>query len=216
MIVNLVYLEITETAAQQPYTDFLTITDSVVGIVVNILVIIGGILGLNYIKKLREKQKDSIFGYLTKLNVRINCIYQIFINNCDDITEQLIDISNRRIPSANKVQSTYNVMEILSQNASETLKFLMNEDDQIPAKKGWTDCLNSFISFLIDCEQLKNPTFFKWVNKDDHQKDIDEYIKNHINCMKNLLEMINDCQIDLENKICKNKNHSNVESESTH
>ena len=215
MMVNLVCLESIGTITQQPYMDVLAVTDSAVGIVVNILVIIGGIVGFSYIKKLREKQKDSIFGYLTKLSVRINCIYQLVINNRDDITERFIDISNRRIPSANKIQSTYNAIEILSQNASEALKFLMNEDDQIPAQKGWTKCLSLFISFLIDCEQLKNPAFFKWTNRGEHQSDIDTYINDRIDCMINLLKMISDCQIDLETKICKGKNYSNDWSESS-
>lgn len=208
-------MEVAETEAQQPYMDVLAVTDSVVGILVNILVIIGGILGFSYIKKLREKQKDSIFSYLTKLSVRINFIYQILINNRDDIVERFINISNRRLPSADKVQLTYNVIEILSQNASETLKFLMNEDDQIPAQKGWTNCLNSFISFLIDCEQLKNLTFFKWKNKDEFQEEIDKYFNSHIRCMIIMLNMISDCQIDLETKICKGKNYSSDELEST-
>lgn len=201
----LVCLEAVETTMQQPNLDFLDITDTIVGIIVNTLVILGGVLGFSYIKKLREKQQDNIFGYLTKLNVRIDCIYQIVINNKDVIVEQLINTSNRRIPGANTVQSTHIIMENLSQNASETLKFLMSEENQFPAKKGWTKCLNMFISFLIDCEQLKNPSFFKWMNREDSQEDIDKYMNNITKCMETLLTMISDCQIKLENKICKHE-----------
>lgn len=214
-MVHLVCLEATGIIAQQPYMDVLTVTDSAVGIVVNVLVIIGGIVGFSYIKKLREKQKDSTFSYLTKLSVRINCIYHIVINNRNDIAERFINISNRRIPCADKIKSTYNAIEILSQNASETLKFLMNEDNQIPAQKGWIKSLNLFVDFLIDCEQLKNPTFFKWMNGNENQSDIDKYIEKHIKCMDRLIKMIRKCQIDLENKICKGKNYSSDESETT-
>ncbi len=211
-MVTLMLLEASATTTQT-FMDILTVIDSVVEIIVNIFVIIGGICGLNYIKKLREKQSDSVFGYLTKLRVRINCINQIFINNCDDITELFINVSNRRIPSANKIQSTYDAAKVLSKNASETLIFLMNEDDQIPAQKGWTKNLNFFISFLIDCEQLKNPTFFKWTNRDEHQKEIDNYIEDHIKCMNKLLKMISKCQTSLEDKLYKRENNDDEEEE---
>ena len=45
--------------------------DTLASIIVSIVVIAGGILGFNYIRKLREKQVDSTFSYLTRLSIRL-------------------------------------------------------------------------------------------------------------------------------------------------
>ena len=40
-------------------------------IFVNAVVIVGGAMGISYIWRAREKQKEATFGYLTKLNIRL-------------------------------------------------------------------------------------------------------------------------------------------------
>lgn len=186
-------------------TDILAGTDTVVNILVNIIVIAGGILGFNYVKKLREKQVDSTFSYLMRLNVRLKYFREIFVTYKEEIMDCFLPEDCRRGISADRTYLLADTIKNISENAKETLKFLKAEDNQMPAMKGWTDCFNLFIGFLIDCEQLNQVSYFKWSARDNLEEKKNQYYDVNLNNIDRLLKMVHTRQSELEDKIFKNE-----------
>lgn len=184
-------------------SNILVNTDTFFNIIVNIIVILGGILGFKYIVKLREKQIDSAFSYLTRLNIRLEYFHEILAAYKDEVMDRFLPENHRREIAVNRVSLVANTIMHLSESAKETLKFFRDENDQMPAQEGWVDCLNQFIKFLIDIEQLDQDSYFKWIGSDTQEKEL-YYNKNFQN-IEALLEMVYNCQCDLEKNIFKNK-----------
>lgn len=181
--------------------EFLTTTSTVSDIIVNVVVIIGGIMGLNYVKKLREKQKESTFNYLTKLNVRLK-YFEITVEEfAYDIKTRLVPKRLRRDTSAEKILTVTNMFTQLTKNAEETLKFLKNENDQMPATRGWVDCFNTFIEFLVDSAKLEQETYSKWDTCDNPEEEVDKYISDHLENIRELIRMVHQKQCDLEDEL---------------
>lgn len=171
---------------------------AVTDIAVDLIVIAGGILGFNYVKKMKEKQKESTFSYLTRLSVRLRYFREILITYRADVMNRFVPEDCRRETSADRMFLVDNVIKNLSQNARETLAFLKNQDDQMPAQKGWVNHFNLFVEFLIDCEQLDQDMYFKWTRKDDLEEKKNQYYVNALKNINDLLEMVDGCQKKVE------------------
>lgn len=184
-------------------SNVITNIDSIVNIVVNILVIYGGILGLQYIKKMREKQVDSTFSYLTKLNIRLKYFYEILSIYGEDIMDRFVPAGCRREIAADRVCVVDETIKRLSSNATETLGFLKNEDNQMPAEVGWTTCFNKFIEFLIDCEQINENNYFKWMVTADLEQKKKKYYDTNLTNIDKLLQMVCTQQCKVEEDIFK-------------
>lgn len=142
------------------YSKWLELVNDTTNILVNIVVFVGGIMGLNYINKLKERQKDATFNYLTKLNVRLKYFNTVVERYDNELQDRLLPQNKRRGVSSERVREINDVFKALSENATETLQFLKSETEQFPAQKGWSKKLNSFIDFLILCEKLTQESFF--------------------------------------------------------
>lgn len=184
-------------------SDILSGTDTFTNIIVNIIVIVGGIVGLNYIRKMREKQIDATFSYLTRLNVRLKYFDCILDTYSEEIMDCFIPENSRREIGAERITLVSNTIRDFSKNAEETLKFIREENNQMPAKKGWVEKFNLFIEFLIDCEQLNQSTYCKWTTIDDFDEKKKNYYKKNVENIKNLLQMVNERQSNLENELFK-------------
>lgn len=184
-------------------SEILEDVDTFFNILVNITVILGGILGLNYIRKLQERQIDSIFSYLTRLNIRLKFFHELLITYKDDIMDRFVPESERREISADRISLVIEAINHLSENANETLKFLMSEDNQMPAQQGWINCFNIFIEFLIDCEHLNQVAYFKWIAGDDLEEKKQQYYDKNLRNIDNLLDMVYKRQSKLESDIFK-------------
>lgn len=184
--------------------DVLPSVDTFSNIIVNIVVIAGGILGFNYVRKMREKQFDASFSYLTRINVRLKFFRVMLEEYKDEIMDRFLQKSLRRDISPDRIELVDDAIKLISDNAAETLKFLQDENNQIPAQRGWVKCFNRFIDFLIDCEQLGEDSYFKWMDNEhsDDKKEI--YYKDTINNIEELLSMVNAQQEKLEIDIFKN------------
>lgn len=186
--------------------EVLIYTSTFSDIIVNFIVIIGGVLGLSYIKRMREKQSDATFSYLMRLNIRLKYFKIIFEKYRDNIMGRFYPETYRREPSVERMNLVEETIQDLSQQAKETLDFLRNEDNQLPAKKGWVENINQFIELLIICEQLKNREYFMWTENEDIEKEKDGHYKEIMKIINTLLNMVNERQKELENKIFKYEN----------
>lgn len=178
---------------------FLGDVETISNIVVNIVVIIGGILGLLYYRKLKEKQMNAAFSYLAQLQVRLKTLQTLYISYEKQIMKRFIPETKRR-EDADATSSFINdIIDEFSKSALETLKFLQDSQEQMPASKEWIDKYDILIEFLLDAEHLSMHTFFKWIDDDDNQLRT-TYLQKH---KKNLTELLNDIKTEQEKNIKK-------------
>lgn len=179
-------------------------------ILANAIVIVGGILGFNYIWKLRDKQMDSTFSYLTRLNVRLKYFDETLRMYKSDIMDRFIPVNARRETSGDRIPLVEDTIKCLSENAKETLKFLKDENEQMPAQKGWVDHFNCFVEFLLDCERLKHSSYFKWNTSFDLEKEKSKYYEEHTKNISEILKMVEERRRELEGKLFKKKNRKRI------
>lgn len=173
--------------------------ETISNIIVNIVVTLGGILGLLYYRKLKEKQMNAAFSYLTQFQVRLKTLQTLFIEYENQIMERFIPETKRR-EDADAISSFINeIINEFSRNALETLKFLQESQEQMPASKDWINKYEILIEFLLDAEHLSMPTFYKWIDDDENQLR-DRYVKKH---KKNLAELLNDIKKEQQKNIKK-------------
>lgn len=179
--------------------NFLGDVETISNIVVNIVVIIGGILGILYCRKLKEKQINAAFNYLAQLQVRLRTLQTLYNSYENQIMGRFIPETKRR-EDADATSSFINdIIDEFSRNALETLKFLQNSQEQMPASKDWIDKYDVLIEFLLDAEHLSLHTFFKWIDDDDKQLRT-TYLQKH---KKNLDELLDDIKSEQEKNIKK-------------
>ena len=186
--------------------DFLEFPTAVCQLIMVLIGIIGGVMALNYLSKLRQKQKDATFNYLTKLNVRVEYFYQMLLQYKETIMDCYVPVTCRREAAGAEIAMLENMKKRYVKNAEETLLFLKNENEQMPAKKGWTEHFNLFLKFLIDCEQMSETTYFKWRGTEENLQEIKEnYYLEHLKNMEAILKMIQERQEELEDEIFRYK-----------
>lgn len=166
-------------------------------IMVNIIVILGGILGLLYCKKLKEKQMNATFSYLTQLKVRLQILQTMYATHENEIMERFIPETKRREDACAKSSFINDIVDEFSRNALETLKFLQESQEQMPASKDWVDKYEILIEFLLDAEHLSMHTFYKWI-EDDEKQERDSYLQKH---KKNLNELLSDIKTEQQKNI---------------
>lgn len=95
------------------------------------------------------------------------------------------------------------VIDQFAANAKETLDFLMNSDNQMPACYDWIDMYNVFVGFLVDCQNISQKQYYKWLADDEYQSRQEEYYNRHISNIEKMMEAITSSQKDLGGKIFK-------------
>lgn len=185
------------------WTEMLEHANTVADIVVNIVVTAGGVWGYRYIRNLREKQREATFSYLMRLNVRLKYFYDTLVAYQDEIMERFRPRSKRRGSSVENTIFVEDVINRLAENARETLEFLRNENNQLPAQRGWIKKFNRFVEFLLDFEQLGREEYFKWMDDGDLETRENKYYQEAMEIIEELLKMTLDRQEELEREIFK-------------
>ncbi len=180
--------------------------ESFSNIITNIIVIIGGVFGILYLQKLREKQIDATFSYLARLKIRLQYILDIMIKYKLQILDRFI-ISNKRRNSIANVATSSFVLEQLALRSKETIQFLMDSDDQVPASENWLEYCDILLEFLEDCEKLLEKDYYKWVpDKDtDTEKLQEEYYEKHKTNIELMLNSIRNNQKEIQEKLFKKR-----------
>ena len=179
--------------------DILSTIDKLLTVGLNVILIIGGICGISYLAKLKNKEREAIFGYYTQLKVRIQYLYDIFDKYHDDILSCFIPPQHRKPWDASKAMFIQNIINQFADCASETLLFLKKQDNQVPASLGWSKKYSLFLSFLTDCELIKNKNYYKWVN--DYDVYTSKYLKTHKENMESMIKDISSKQLEIEEKL---------------
>lgn len=171
----------------------------------NVMVSIGGVMGISYIWRAKEKQKEATFGYLTKLNVRLIEIRKILVDFKDEVMDRFIQAEYMRELPGDRISLINDVIKSLSKEAKETLKFIKKEDSQFPAEKGWSERIKKLVNFLADCERIKHRSYYCIFGENSEQVDREkeEYYIDALSNIDELIGMIEKRQEKLESKLFK-------------
>lgn len=167
--------------------------ESYTNIIENLIIFVGGIMGIIFWRRLRNKQENAIFSYLTQLQVRIKTLYEIFEQYHTSIMERFLPQTSRRTDITSQTTFIDGIIRSFVTEADETLKFLEKTDDQMPASKNWPQLFNCLIEFLLDAKYLSMDTFYKWP-QGNYEQLKDNYYNKHIENLKSILAAIDENQ----------------------
>ena len=161
-------------------------------LLLSIVAIIGGIIGLLYFNKLREKRLSASFSYMAQLRIHIENIKMLFVSSHDELLNELV-CPTQRSPIAEFENSNYNeVINIFKTRVDQALNFLSCTKDQMPVYKGWTEKMALFIQLLETFSFAFNTSGYIWKGSYDQiQKQKNSFYSVH---EKNLAEMIKDIE----------------------
>lgn len=178
-----------------PCNDAVGVIESGVNIIVAIAGGICAVSGIGYISVLKKKQISATFSFWIQLRVRIEELRRaLYADN--SIINGLYSDEVRTLWNARGSLASDEVVKRFYNNTQETLQFIKNVSDQIPANKKWLDAYIEFISFLIDVAQYDIRNFsssFKFTNSEtlDHRQ---KYCKKICGFMDELLTEIDEQQ----------------------
>ena len=175
-------------------------------IFVNAVVIVGGAMGISYIWRAREKQKEATFGYLTKLNIRLIELRKALVDFKAEIMDCFVPADYMREIPGDRIRLITDVRAHFSSEASETLQFIKKEDSQFPAQKGWSKEIEKLIGFLVDCERIQYKSFFCVSGENSEQVDEakEKYYEGILNNINKLIKMVGERQEKLEEELFEN------------
>lgn len=178
---------------------YLDIIVSIIDLISSIVILIGGLMGISVLNKFKEKQFNARFDFFARLKVQLKIMEGLFTNDIykDIIINRFYIKKNRTILIDARLAIESQIIHEVSEVASSTLKYLMDENNQMPASKDWINEMNMLIEFLEDCKLIDNQDFYKWI-----EKDIDLEIAYYEKHSENLKNIIGNIEIE-QNKIIK-------------
>ena len=184
--------------------------DYILSFISSLLIIIAGVYGIKYINKIKEKNNNAIFGYYTRLKVRLHIIKTVLEEYKMPFLDRLIPQSERSDIEPSK-QGTVNLaIENLIENAKETLNFLKNSEEQMPASITWSDNYCTLLEFLEDCVKITNNNYFKW--NTDFSNNQNVYYNRHKENIDLMIESISKQQEKMQIELYKTTNIAKLKS----
>lgn len=174
------------------YNLFIALSNDMKNIVEIVVAIIGGICalkGISYLQTLKEKRVAAIYSFWSQLSVRISELYSFLDSNHSVINGLYSENVRMSWSGDNSIVSDDSVNKFY-QNAIETLAFIKNVPDQMPAYPNWMSDYQSFIKFLITVLQYDITDLEKNYLYNDNTisiEDRDKYCNNICNVMDRLL-----------------------------
>lgn len=175
--------------------------DTISSICVNLLAIIGGIIGLGIWNRYKKKRDEASFCYLARLKVRIECILIDFESNYGIIIDGLVPLDAKRSDSPQNLQKI--VRNNFSKMVGELIDFLISEENQFPSGIGWTDYMNTLVDFLEKTKYVNISDYYIWKRFDTGE--IDQFVQKHIKNMKAIVASIDTLQKEIESKLNKKR-----------
>ncbi len=155
------------------------------------------IIGLNWLKPLKEKQSAASFTFWSQMYIRLMKIYGYIKSNDKCLfywysPEARTEWQGILAPNQDEFEQLKAIID-------ETLSFLQDANDQMPAYYGWTDDYTKLLSYFTDmivydiCDSEKNFKFHELTNYDDYLslcQSICEIIKSMCSQIKNKQKII--------------------------
>ena len=193
-------IHISDTASEG--IDIISGIESSVNIIFMLITGVCAIIGILLISKFKEKAIEATFSFWTQLRIRLLRIENRLKNNnglvnnlySNDVKSAWSDTGIS--PSTEDVIDFYNMVE-------ETLHFMENAEDQMPAYRGWVDDYNCVVSFFEDmiCYDIRDTVKKFKYNGNESLNERDKLCEEKCKVMKSLIDGILDKQREAEKKI---------------
>lgn len=183
--------------------DYLDLLEKILGILSTFIVLVGGILGINYIHKLKENNLKAIFGYCSKLKVYVRQLKEYFELLGEDFHERMLPQGLRKEVESTHNDSTIALMTIMVNTSRATLDFLKNDDCQFPGSLDWNKKINILLEFLLNCDKIDKQESYIWHERDENQYV--EYRKKHMENFQDLIDSIDASIEDVEKRLYRKK-----------
>lgn len=173
--------------------------DTFLGMAIRIVTLIGLLAGISYVHSLRQKREEAVFGFWSKLKIRLK--------NIDDALRQENGLIDNMYPEERRLQSESaspgtSAVEEFKTIVGETEAFLRDAEDQMPAYRGWTEDLDVFLAFVSDTKayEITDPQD-GFVS--DSFPDRDEYCAKVCKALDRMTGKIDARQKETEKKLCR-------------
>ncbi len=183
--------------------DTLEILEKILGILSTCVVMVGGILGIGYIGRLKENDLNATFGYCSRLKVYIKQIQEIFKQLGDDFYERMLPQNKRKEVESSHNDNTKALMTILVNTSRATLDFLKNSEGQFPSSADWNDKINILLDFLISCDRMEFEEEYIWNERNDNKYK--EYSEKNLDNFQGLIDAIDGKIEFVEKKLYKKR-----------
>ena len=180
-LIKIVHILFTNTVIDFPCGSFIK---DYVDIVTKILTGVIAILGLGYLKPLKEKTVTATFNFWSQLRTRLKRISQWLKSNDGLLDNMYSDEAkdsweSHLTPAKDKIVAFKNLVE-------DTIKYAENANDQMPAYIGWSDDYNKLLETLsdmliYDISNCNSGFKFTTTKTDKERKEFCEDICNTIN-----------------------------------
>lgn len=179
--------------------------ENVVNIILNIVTGVGIVIGLGYLKALKDKTYIATFSFWIQF---YNRVYELktWLEEDGDIINNLYS-PEVKISWENSLTVTSEKTKAFKERVEELLSLLRQTPDQMPAYVGWTDDYDKLIVFLNDVVKydICNPKdYFKYCEAVNIQSKKD-YLEDKIHTMKQMCDGIKDRQKTVEKRIYRFK-----------
>lgn len=175
--------------------------ESILSAIANLLVAFVGVYGIKYLNKIKEKNDNATFGYYARLKVRLHIMKNILDEYKMPFLDRLIPESERTDIEPSKIATVDLAIKELIENAKDTLCFLKDSEDQMPASRTWSDNYGTLLEFVEDCVKMDNIKYFKW-NADFSDKQ-EAYYKKHKENIEMMIACISEQQERIQKKLYK-------------
>lgn len=158
-IINLIFYNTPSTASA------LDIAEKCVNIGVSVFTGVIAIIGLGYIKPLKEKTKAATFTFWSQLSVHLTVIRK-WIEQDNGILDNMYSSNAKKgwgvlAPDSDRIKQ-------FKETVQETLEYIKAANDQMPAYKGWSEDYAKLIGYLSDMivyDIGDNTGYFKYVTE---------------------------------------------------
>lgn len=176
--------------------------ESYCNIISTILMGVIAIIGLGYLKPLKEKAMSATFNFWSQLKVRLLTIKKWLEQDCGLLDNMYSPNSKKDItalaPESTRIDEFKNIVK-------STLDFIENSNDQMPAYIGWSKDYTELIAYLEDMilyDVCDHKQFFKFTSPitEENRK---KYADDICTVITNICSGIENKQNKIEKQICK-------------
>lgn len=141
----------------------LEIVEKCVNIGVNVFTGVVAIIGIGYIKPLKDKTRAATFTFWSQLSIRLTVIRK-WIEHDNGILDNMYS-SNAKMGWSILAPDTDRIKQF-KEIVQATLDYLEETSDQMPAYKGWSEDYTKLIEYLSDIiiyDIADNTGYFKFI-----------------------------------------------------
>lgn len=194
------------------YSFFVNESQNIINLIsiVSSLLSIGMVIyGFTYLSRFKDKKDSASFTYWTQFRIYLVMMEKYlekYPQLCDNIWNE-----ESRIEASREGAVVKQVLQDYQNLCSSFLTFAKEASDQIPAYKGWT---NDYVGAISCATDMIVYDITDSAHKFKHQynngeeiivelKDMEDYHKRFCSYLRRLDNGIAKCQIDIEERICK-------------